>query len=108
MNSPETLLLQGILSTLARQTFPPDKLYELVVPKSSAKVNAIAFNLCDGTRSQAEIADTSGIDKGNLSKRIQRWVDAGVVLKVPVGKTTYPLHVYPIPEHLFAEKGKKA
>ncbi|WP_417492334.1 MarR family transcriptional regulator [Maricaulis sp.] len=108
MLTAEYSLLRGILATIARQTFTPDTLYALVVPNSNAKTNAIAFNLCDGSRTQSEIATAAGVDKGNLSKRIQRWVDAGIIIKIPHEKSWLPLHLYPIPETMIAAHSNEA
>jgi len=98
MTTPEYSLLRGILSTVARQTFSPESLLAIVVPNSAAKANAVAFNLCDGSRTQSEVAVEAGLDRANFSKRLQKWVDAGVIIRVPNGKSLVPLHIYPIPE----------
>jgi hypothetical protein len=41
--------LRAILSTVARQTFPPARLLEMVAPTSRSEKQVAAFNLCDGT-----------------------------------------------------------
>jgi len=54
----------------------------------------LAYNLCDGQTPQAEIAKKAKLDKGNLSRSITRWVEAGIVVRV--GPDEAPLHLYPI------------
>lgn len=88
------ILLRAVLSVTARQTFPPDKLAEIVLPSGSAQKQLAAFNLCDGTRSQADIAKTLKLDQGNFSRTVARWVDAGVVFRVGEGREAKLLHVY--------------
>ncbi|MCI4644640.1 MAG: MarR family transcriptional regulator [Hyphomonadaceae bacterium] len=94
----QEVLLKAILSTVARQSFPPGELYKLVCPRSGMAKQAKAFNLCDGSKTQSEIADAVGLDKGNFSKQVKRWIDVGIVVKVATEKGELPLHVYPIPE----------
>ncbi len=94
----EEVLLKAILSTLARQSFPLGELYKLVCPRSGMAKQARAFNLCDGSNTQSEIADAVGLDRGNFSKQVKRWIDVGIVVKVATEKGELPLHVYPIPE----------
>ncbi len=50
--------------------------------------------MCDGETSQAEICKKTKIEKGNLSKLITRWVEAGVMVRI--GPERLPLHVYPL------------
>lgn len=52
-------LLHAVLPVTARQTFPPDKRAEIVLSKGSATKQLAAFNLCDGTKAQGEIARPS-------------------------------------------------
>ena len=91
-------LLRGILATMARQTFPPSTLYKIVAPFGGGDKQLAAYNMCDGKTPQAEIGKRANLDKGNLSKTIARWVDAGIVIRV--GKDQHPLHVYPLTKSL--------
>lgn len=104
MGSQEAYL-RAILATVARQTFPPEKILEIMGPNSGEK-QLRAFNLCDGTKSQAEIAKVLGLDQGNFSKSVARWIDAGILIRVGENKESRPLHVYPLPES-FIKKGSK-
>lgn len=93
-------LLQAILATSARQTFPPDRLAELVAPKKvKGDKQTKAFNLCDGTRTQGEIAKALKLDQGNFSRTVSRWVDAGIVFRLGEGREAKLLHAYPMPEN---------
>ena len=66
-----------------------------------------AFNLCDGSRTQAEIGKELGLDSGNFSKTINRWIDEGIVIRVGEKREARPLHVYPLPEGLLKKGTKK-
>lgn len=96
-------LLRAVLSVTARQTFPPDKLAELVGPPKQAK----AFNLCDGSRSQTDIAKALKLDSGNFSRTVSRWVDAGIVFRLGDRSDAKLLHVYPLNGDATKKKGTK-
>lgn len=89
-------LLRAILSVSARQTFPPDKLAEIVLSKGAGTKQLEAFNLCDGTRAQGEVAKALKLDAGNFSKTVGRWIDAGIVFRLGEGRESKLLHVYPL------------
>lgn len=98
--------LRAILATAARQTFPPAKILEIMGPSAGEK-QLRAFNLCDGSRAQAEIAKELGLDSGNFSKTLNRWIDEGIVIRVGEKREARPLHVYPLPEALMKKEIKK-
>jgi hypothetical protein len=101
----ETTYLRAILAILARQTFPPEHLREIILKGGAGERQLRAFNLCDGTRSQTEVATQVGLDSGNFSKSLGRWVDAGIMIRVGEGRDVRPVHVYPLPDTL-VRKGK--
>lgn len=103
----ETTYLRAILAMVARQTFPPSALRELVSPGGASEKHMRAYNLCDGTRTQGEIARELGLDAGNFSRSLNRWVEVGIVIKVGEGREMRPLHVYPLPE-IEVRKGRSA
>jgi predicted transcriptional regulator len=103
--STQNSYLQAILATVARQTFPPEKILEIMGPNAGEK-QLLAFNMCDGTKAQAEIAKALGLDKGNFSKTLSRWIDAGIAIRIGEKNESRPLHVYPLPESLI-KKGAK-
>lgn len=92
--------LRAMMSLIARQTFPPERLAEIVSPVANSRTYE-TFNLCDGSRTQAQIASALGVSSGNLSTTIKRWTEEGVVIKVVAddGKER-PVHVYPVPDRL--------
>jgi DNA-binding MarR family transcriptional regulator len=96
--------LRAILATVARQTFSPVKILEII---NAGEKQHRAFNLCDGSRTQAEIAKELGLDSANFSKSIGRWVDEGIVIRVGERREMRPLHVYPLPEALIKKDSKK-
>ncbi len=86
--------LKAILAMLARQSFPPAELAQLVGGGRQIE----AYNLCDGTRTQASVAKEVGLDSGNFSKTVGRWAELGILFKVVDGKEVRPVHLYPIAE----------
>lgn len=100
--------LKAILSTVARQAFPPEQLVELVAPTSRGGKQLAAYNLCDGAHTQSQIASTVGMDKGDLSRAIAKWIEFGIVFRVGNGAEAKPVHVYPLPQDGSRKtKGKK-
>lgn len=94
----EETYLRAILATVARQTFPPEVLLELITAGAAGRKQVDAYNLCDGSNLQAEIARKLALDRSNFSKTLSRWVDAGIVIRIVSGRESRPLHVYPLPE----------
>jgi hypothetical protein len=88
MNTSDALL-RAILGVTARQTFPPDKLVEIV----GAGKQVQAFNMCDGTKGQGEIGKALKLDPGNFSRTVARWEEAGVVMRLGKGREAKLLHV---------------
>lgn len=88
------IYLKAMMSLLARQTFPPSQLAELVGRDKQLE----AYNLCDGSRTQTEIAKQLGLDSGNFSKTVARWVELGILVKTSEGAETRLVHLYPLPK----------
>ena len=106
--SLEQHYLKAILSTVARQAFPPKQLGELVAPTARSEKQIAAYNLCDGAHTQSQIASIVGIDKSDLSKAITKWVEHGIVFRLNNGAETKPVHIYPLPqEQPLKKKGRK-
>lgn len=93
----ESALLKAILSTMARQVFPVEELKQIVAPHGSSAKQLQAFNLCDGDRSQSEIAKILKLDSGNFSRTVARWIAAGVVFRLGDGKDSRLIHIYRLP-----------
>jgi hypothetical protein len=87
-------LLRALLSVAGRSLFPPDELAKLVGGPKQIK----AFNLCDGSRTMAEVAKASKIDNGNFSRTLARWVEEGIAFRIGEGKETKPLRLYQLKE----------
>lgn len=53
-----------------------------------------AYNLCDGTRTQAEVVKASKLDQGQFSRVATRWAQEGVLFKLGSGRDVKLLHLY--------------
>lgn len=85
--------LKAMLAMLARQIFPPEQLALLVGKDKQIQ----AYNLCDGTRTQAEVVKALALDPGNFSRTAARWAELGILIKVTEEKEVRPVHLYPLP-----------
>lgn len=94
MTDDNAVLLRAILNVTARQTFSAATLAEIV---GAGEKQHRAFNLCDGTRTQGEVAKAAKIEKGSFSRSVSRWEDSGIVIRLGEGRETKLLHVYPLP-----------
>jgi hypothetical protein len=99
-------LLRAILSLAARQAFSVEALTE-VVTKGGGRKQLEAFNLCDGTKTQAEVVKVAKLDQGNFSKTVARWINSGVMFRLGEGRETRLLHAYPLPTST-SKKGKRS
>jgi hypothetical protein len=98
-------LLRCLMHILGRAAMPPEKVVELI---GGGKKQVRAFNLCDGTLSQSEVAKKAGIDSGNFSRTFSRWVENGIAFSVGDGNDAKLLHIYPIPSSgITKSKGKR-
>jgi DNA-binding MarR family transcriptional regulator len=104
--TPQDAYLRAILATVARQTFPPEKILDAMGHKAGEKQYR-AFNMCDGSRTQSDIIKELGLDSSNFSKTLARWVDAGICIRVGDGKEDRPVHVYPLPESVIKKATKQ-
>ena len=100
MNTTDALL-KGILAAVGRSAFPPEVLRKIVAPTTGSAKQVMAYNLCNGETPQAEIGKRAKLDRGNLSRTITKWVEAGIVIRV--GAEEHPLHLYPLPPKLKKE-----
>lgn len=85
-------LLRILIQLDGRQAFPPESLREIV---GTAKY-VDAYNLCDGSRTQAEVAKGTKLDQGQFSRTSGRWIREGVLFKVGSGRDIKLLHLYPL------------
>lgn len=98
--------LRAILATVARQTFPHQRIVEIMGPNAGEKQYR-AFNMCDGSRTQSDVAKELSLDQGNFSRTIGRWIDEGIVIRVGDGREARPIHVYPLSEAIWKKAIQK-
>lgn len=99
------ILLRAILSMTARQALPPAELAQIVAPKGAAgEAQLSAYNMCDGTRGQGEIAKALNLDAGNFSRTVARWVEAGIVLRLGEGRDAKLLNLYPLTKEALSKE----
>lgn len=87
-------LLRCLVQIVGRASMPMGTVCEII---GDRKKQIHAFNLCDGTLSQAEVSKKSKIDQGNLSRTFDRWVKNGIAFWIGEGKDAKLMHIYPIP-----------
>jgi hypothetical protein len=85
-------LLRILIQLNARQAFPAESLRGIV---GSGKY-LDAYNMCDGSRTQAEIVKAAKVDQGQFSRTSSRWIQEGVLFKLGAGRDTTLLHLYPL------------
>lgn len=89
-------LLECLIHVIGRAAVKLDEVREIV---GSGAKQIQAYNLCDGSLSLTAVAKKTGLDAGNLSRSVDRWVKGGVVFRFQEGKETRLLHIYPIPQN---------
>lgn len=97
-------LLRFLIQLSARHVFPEDVLRQII---GSSERQVDAYNLCDGTRTQAEIAKASKLDQGQFSRTASRWAEAGVLFRVGTGRDVKLLHLYSLTAVQPGSKKKK-
>lgn len=93
ISKPAEQLLTAILHTLGRSIFEEAEILKEI---GKGKRNLEAYRLCDGTKSQADIAKALKLDQGNFSKVVGKWVKVGILFKVRALEGEKLLHVRPI------------
>ena len=88
-------LLECLIHVIGRASI---KLEEINAIIGEGEKQVRAYNLCDGTLTQTEIAKKARLDQGNFSRSVNRWVKSGIVFRFGKGKEVKFLHVFPIPE----------
>lgn len=96
MTNSSTLeqLITCLIQVIGRSAIPSDQVRAIV---GDGRSNRKAFNLCDGTNTQMDIARKLKIDQGQLSRTCSRWVENGVAFWIGNGKEARLLHIYPVP-----------
>ena len=90
-----TDLLACALQAVGRIAIPPEKIREVIGGRAK---QLKAYNLCDGKKSLKEIARKAKIDRGNLSRTTQRWIEHGIVFSLGEGREARLLRIYPLPK----------
>jgi hypothetical protein len=98
MNRETNDLLRALISVSGRTAFPRDELMKLIAPKKGMEKQIKAFNLCDGSRTQAEVAKSLKLDSSNFSGTVSRWIEAGILFRLGEGREARLLHVYRLTE----------
>jgi hypothetical protein len=86
-------LLRILIQLGARSGYPEDKVKDLI---SRSPKQIVAYNLCDGNLTQRQVAKKAGLDEGNFSRTVARWMLAGVLFKLGEGREAKLLHLYPL------------
>lgn len=97
-------LLECLIHVVGRAAVKADEV-RVVVGNRAKQIRA--FNLCDGTLTQAAIAKKAGLNSGNFSRSLDRWVNNGVMFRFDEGKEVRPLHIYPIPTNAVLRRKAK-
>ena len=103
MSDNNEALLRAILMTTGRQAFSVERLTDIVLSKGASAKQVQAYNMCDGTKVQADIVRALKLDAGNFSRTVARWMMEGVVFKLGEGRDARLVHIYPLPDSV----GKK-
>jgi len=100
MDNDSGSLLIALISLTGRVAFPPRSLYQIVCSRRGGPKQIKAYNLCDGTRTQAQIISECKLDAGNFSHTVSRWIESGVMFRLGSGREAKLLHLYPLPMRL--------
>jgi hypothetical protein len=92
-DAPLNDLLRCAIQVVGRLAMRPKQIGAVVA--TTAK-HLKAYNLCDGTKGQSEVAKKAGLDQGNFSRSATRWVESGVLFKIGNGADAKLLHLYPL------------
>lgn len=98
--------LRAILGVVSRQAIPPAELFAQVAVGATKVKQIEAYNLCDGSLTQGEVAKKVGLDPGNFSRTMARWADDGLVVRTEINGQMRPVHLYPIPANLTKKPAK--
>src|SRR6266853_2471638 len=83
---PVEALLRLLIRVVARGPIQVADVELIVGPTAVGGKLRRAFNLCDGTRTQAQVVAATKIDKGQLSRAITRWETNGVLFRLGTGR----------------------
>jgi len=89
-------LLECLIHVIGRAAIKPGDVTDIV---GRGRKQIRAYNLCDGTLTQNKVAEKVGLDQGNFSRSVNRWVKGGIMFRFEEGNEVRLLHVYPIGEN---------
>lgn len=95
-NDALAALMRVQISLLGRIAFRESALAEIVCKGRDGEKQRAVYNLCDGTRTQSEVAKAAKLDRGNFSRTVSRWLELGVMFRIPDGSDFKLLHLYPL------------
>lgn len=101
---PVSDLLKCAVQVVGRIAMPAEQVAKVVVV--NAKLLK-AYNLCDGSKTQTEVGKAAGLDSGNFSRTVTRWVESGVLFRIGSGKEARLLHLYPLVKGDFKLTGNR-
>jgi hypothetical protein len=90
-------LLRIMVGLFARTSLPEERVRKIVETGARPDKQLAAYNLCDGTKTQAEVAREVALDSGNFSRTVARWIAQGIVFRLGSGTEARLLHAYPLP-----------
>jgi hypothetical protein len=86
--------LLGCLVQVIGRAAVKDEFVREIVGTGSKQLRA--FNLCDGTSTQTDIRKKVGLDAGNFSRTVRRWIEQGIMFEIADSGESRLLHVYPL------------
>jgi DNA-binding MarR family transcriptional regulator len=93
-------LLECLIHVIGRAAIKVEEVHRLAAIRGKYTQEYInAFNLCDGTLTLGDIVERTGLDQGNLSRVVDRWVKQGIVFRYEEGSEVRLLHVFPISDN---------
>ena len=85
-----------VILLLAKASFTSKQVREIVTKGRGRNAAAFlkAYNLCDGSRTQAKVAKEAGIDPGALSRALQKWEEGGIIYRIRSESESIPNKVF--------------
>lgn len=94
MSNEISSLLRALVQLSGRAIYDEETIVNIIGPKS--KKLKSAYNMCDGTRTQREVTKAVGLDSGNFSRTVTRWIQKGIIFRLDYGDRITLMHVFPV------------
>lgn len=101
---PLNELVRCAIHVAGRIAIPPEQVRRVVATNRRV---VKAFNLCDGSPTQARIRAAAGLDQGNFSRTVARRIANGVLFRIGSGNDARLLHIYALPPNDLSALGKR-